>query len=99
MNRIALEFQILGQIILGQDASSYAFEKLNKDCFSDKRNGFLFDRLHQLFKDQTEMTILTIDSSFEDLFLDLTSNVVSLVGFRSHVNLLKEVVSYRNFLI
>ncbi len=98
MNRIALENQILGQTLIGSEDREYTLAKLQPEHFSDPVNRAFFKKLLEIVKSNFQAaTIFTIGKEFERKFTDLSEDVVSAVGMRTHVNLLREEVLRRHF--
>lgn len=99
MNHTELENTILGQIILDPSEGNYALEKLDDSFFSSSKSRNMFNRMREIVKNNQEITVFTIGPQYEDQFIELSGDIVSTVGSRTHVDLLVEKVTKSRFIL
>jgi replicative DNA helicase len=98
MNRTELERQILGQILFDNTEGYYALAKLSPESFLIKKNRELFTKMQDISKNDQEITILSLGEKFDSIALGLSTEVVTAVGIRTHVKMLREIIVKDKFI-
>lgn len=99
MNRNTLERTILGQVLFSPSEGAYALDVLDAGKFTNQSHRDLFTRMLRVYNEHKDITPLTIGEKFDPLVLGLMEEVVTINGFRSHVDGLLNEWSRETFVI